>query len=144
MTVDTHKSIINYIYNLLTADAGLIAALGGTVRLSLTWAPPDETFPYLVHRIDLAGWSTANSPLRRGTYIIDIWSDSTNADQILAIRNEVKRLLNGLQFATAEVDMAMLWLQTDGFIPEATQNIWHYTMQLNIRMQELNGQPLLN
>ena len=67
----------------------------------------------------------------------------TNANEILAIRNEVKRLLNGYEFSTTEVDMAKLWLQTDGFIPEATQNIWHYTMQFNIRMQETNGKPLL-
>ena len=144
MTTDTHKSILASIYNLLTADAGLIAAMGGTVRLYPVWATPDAAFPYLVNRIDLSGWSVEYSPLRKGTYIIDVWSNSTNANEILAIRNEVKRLLNGLQFATAEVDMAMLWLQTDGFIPEAAENIWHYTMQFNIRMLEENGQPRLN
>lgn len=141
---DRHASALTKIYTTLTDDATLKAAMGGTVRLSLTWAPPDETFPYLVHRIDLTGWSVDHSPLRRGTYIIDIWSDSTNANEIFAIRKEVMRLLNGLQFTTAEVDMAMLWLQTDGFIPEATQNIWHYTMQFNVRMQEINGQPRLS
>lgn len=144
MTTDTQKSILTAIYNLLTSDVTLKAAMGGTCRLFLTWATPDAEFPYLVNRIDLSGWSVEYSPLRKGTYIIDIWSNSTNANEILAIRNEVKRLLNGLQFVTAEVDMAMLWLQTDGFIPEATQNIWHYTMQFNIRMLEENGQPRLN
>ncbi len=143
MTVDTQKSILTYIYTRLTTDATLVTACGGTVRLYPVWATPDAAFPYLVNRIDLSGWSVDYSPLRTGTYIIDLWSDSTNADEVLAIRNEVKRLLNGLEFSTAEVDMAKIWLQTDGFIPEETQNIWHYTMQFNLRMQEVNGKPLL-
>lgn len=143
MTVDTQKSILTYIFTRLTTDATLMTACGGTVRLYPVWALPDATFPYLVNRIDLSDWSVYGSPLRKGTYIIDLWSNSTNAEEILAIRTEVKRLLNGLDFSTAEVDMAKLWLQTDGFIPEATQNIWHYSMQFNLRMQETNGQPLL-
>jgi len=143
MTTDTQKSILTSIYNTLTADATLITACGGTVRLYPVWATPDATFPYLVNRIDLSGWSVYGSPLRKGTYIIDLWSNSTNADEILAIRTEVKRLLNGLDFSTAEVDMAKLWLQTDGFIPESVQNIWHYTMQFDLRMKEVNGQPIL-
>lgn len=143
MTKDSTKSILEAIYTRLTADATLTTACGGTVRLYPVLATPDAAFPYLVNRIDLAGWSVEYSPLRKGTYIIDLWSNSTNADEILAIRNEVKRLLNGYEFSTTEVDMAKLWLQTDGFIPEATQNIWHYTMQFNIRMQETNGKPLL-
>ena len=144
MTVDIQKSLLGYIYTLLTADATLMTACGGTVRLYPVWAEPDAVFPYLVDRIDFTGWVNEYSPIRNGKYLIDLWSYSPNADSILAIRKEVNRLLNGLKFTTAEVDVARLWLQTDGFVPESTQGIWHYTMQFNIWV--LNGdedrQPL--
>jgi hypothetical protein len=97
-----------------------------------------------VDRIDFTGWVNEYSPIRNGKYLVDLWSYSPNADSILAIRKEICRLLNGLKFATAEVDNARLWLQTDGFVPESTQGIWHYTLQFNIWV--LNGdedrQPL--
>ena len=140
---DTQKSLLTAIYNRLTADAGLITTCGGTVRLYPVWAEPDAKFPYLVHRIDFQGWTEDYSPMRTGKYLVDLWSYSANADSILAIRTEVLRLLNGLTFSTAEVDVARLWLQTDGFIPESTQGIWHYTMQFTIWAKaDDNGQPL--
>jgi hypothetical protein len=143
MTVDTQKSLLTSIYNLLTADAALKAACGGTVRLYPVWAEPDATFPYLVHRIDFQGWVSEYNPLREGKYLIDLWSYSVNADEILAIRTEVLRLLNGLTFSTTEVDVARTWLQTDGFVPESTQGIWHYAMQFTIWAKaDSNGQPL--
>ena len=132
VTVDTQKSLLTYIYNLLTTDEDLKAAMGGTVRLYLTWATPDAEFPYLVHRIDmgiLADWS----PQARCTYYLDIWSDSPNAEEILAIRKLIMTLLDGLDFVTDETTECFLWIQTDGFIPETEPGIWHYACQFNLK-----------
>ena len=143
MTVDVQKSLLGALYTRLTTDATLITACGGTVRLYPVWALPDAAFPYLVNRIDFQGWTTDYSPMRTGKYLIDLWSYSVNADEILAIRKEVLRLLNGYKFSTTEVDVARLWLQTDSFIPESTQGIWHYAMQFTIWAKaDNNGQPL--
>jgi len=132
MTVDIQKSLVTYIYNLLTTDVDLKAAMGDTVRLYLTWAKPDAVFPYLVHRIDmgiLGDWS----PEARCTYYLDIWSHSYEADEILAVRKLIMELLDGLIFPTDETTDCHLWIQTDGFVPEVEQDIWHYACQFNLK-----------
>lgn len=132
MTVDIQKSLLAYIYNLLTTDSDLEAAMGGTVRLYLTWAKPNAVFPYLVHRIDmgiLGDWS----PEAVCTYYLDIWSDSSNAEEILAIRKEIMTLLDGLIFSTTETTDCHLWIQMDGFVPEVEEGIWHYACQFNLK-----------
>ena len=140
----TVKSLLTAIYNRLTQDSGLIALMGAIPRVYAVWAEPDALFPYIVTRIDFTGWVADYSPLRNGKYLVDLWSYSVNADEILAIRKEVLRLLNGYKFSTTEVDDARLWLQTDAFVPESTQGIWHYAMQFNIwsRGTDTNGRPL--
>jgi hypothetical protein len=137
MTLDPQASLITYIYNLLTTDATLISNMGGTVRLSLTWAPPDCAFPYLVNRIDMSNVSDY-SPIRRGTFYIDIWSDSPSASEALIIRKRLMELLDNLTFSTAEVDSVAMWRQTDGFVPESTEGIWHYAIQMNMRITVLS------
>ena len=132
MTVDTQTSLLTYLWNLLTGDTDLKAAMDGTVRCYLTWAKPDATFPYLVHRIDmgiLGDWS----PEAVCAYYLDIWSDSPNADQILGIRKRIMELLDGLIFSTDETTDCHLWIQTDGFVPEVEQDIWHYACLFNLK-----------
>jgi len=132
MATDIQKSLLTYIYDLLTTDASLMSAMGGSVRLYLTWATPDAELPYLVQRLDmgiLADWS----PVARCTYLLDIWSDSSNAEEILAIRALLMGLLDGLDFSTDETSECYLWIQTDGFIPEPEPGIWHYTCQFNLK-----------
>jgi len=131
MTLDTQKSILTYLWNLLTGDTDLETAMGGTVRCYLTWAEPNATFPYLVHRIDIA--PAEPFPMRQATYYLDIWSDSPNADEILAIRKIIIELLDELEPTTDEIKGARLWSQTEGFIPESEQGIWHYAIQWNLR-----------
>jgi len=130
-TVDTQKSLLTYLFNLLTTDVTLKAAMGGTVRLYPTWAEPDAVFPYLVHRIDIA----AAEPfmMRQATYYLDIWSDSPNADAILAIRKRLIELLDELEPSTTDIAGGRLWLQTDGFVPESEGGIWHYATMWNLR-----------
>ena len=132
MTVDIQKSLLSYIYNLLTTDDDLKTAMGGTVRLYLTWAKPDAVFPYLVQRIDI-GRATEWSPERPSTYYLDIWSDSPNAEEILAIRTLLMGLLDNIEFLTDETTEVHLWVQTDAFVPEVEQGIWHYAMQFNLK-----------
>lgn len=130
--VDIQKALITHIDTLLTSDTALKAAMGGEVRLFLTFAAPDTEFPYLVHRVDM-GILGDFSPVARCTYIIDIWSYSPSADEALDIRSEIMRLLDGLTFSTDEASDNWLWIQTDGFIPESTQDIWHYSCQFNLK-----------
>ena len=130
MVLDTQKSLLTYIYNLLTNDTDLKAAMGGTVRLELTWAKPDTVFPYLVHRLDIV--ADDFYPMRRAVYYLDIWSDSDTAEEILAIRQLIIALLDELEFSTTEATRARFLLQTDGFIPEVEQGIWHYAIMFNL------------
>jgi len=130
MVLDTQVSLLTYLEARLTDDTDLQDAMGGTVRLALVWAPPDYEFPYLVHRIDInvdPFW-----PARNSVYYLDIWSDSPNANEILAVRKIIIELLDELRFSTDEVDRADLYLQTDGFIPESEDGIWHYAIMFNM------------
>ena len=131
MVVDTQKSLLTYIYDLLTGNTGLKTAMGGTVRLALTWAQPDTVFPYLVHRLDVV--ADDFYPMRRAVYYLDVWSDSPAAEEVLAIRQLIIALLDELEFSTAEATRARFLLQTDGFIPEPEQGIWHYAIMFNLR-----------
>jgi len=112
MVSDTQKSLLTYLWDLLTGDSDLETAMGGTVRCYLTWAEPNAEFPYLVHRIDIA--PAEPFMMRQATYYLDIWSDSPNADELLAIRKVIIELLDELEPNTTEAKAARLWLQTVG------------------------------
>lgn len=130
--LDIQQSLITAIYNLLTADTTLKSNMGGTVRLYHTWAETDAVFPYLVHRIDIANvadWC----PVRRCTYYLDIWSDSPNASECLSIRKQIMALLDDYHSSTDETTEYFIWIQTDGFIPEQEEGIWHYALQFNLK-----------
>ena len=134
MTVkDSQKSILDYIYTLLTSDATLKAAMGGTVRLFHTVATPDAEFPYLVNRLDIR--STGFFPNQISTYYLDIWSDNPDSNaEVLPIRKRILELIDELQFDTTECVNGKIWKDNaDGFIPEPEPNIWHYAMQFNLR-----------
>lgn len=130
--MDIQESLLTAIYNLLTNDATLKTKMGGSVRLYLVWAPPDAEFPYLVHRIDispLADWS----PQSKNTYLMDIWSHSSSAEETLDIRERLMDLLDGLDSSTDETSEYWLWKQADGFIPETSEGIWHYACQFYLK-----------
>jgi len=132
MTLDIQESLFTKLYTTLTADATLKTAMGGTVRLYPVWAKTDATFPYLVHRIDMRVGGIF--PESIGTYLLDIWSDSPNASEIVAIRKRIFELLDQLQFNTTEVKNVTIRIQTDGFVPETEEGIWHYTFQFSISL----------
>ena len=132
---DIQEALLTYIYDRLVADTGLKSDMGGTVRLALAWAKPDTAFPYLVHRIDFGPDTDDTNIMRRATYYIDIWSDSPNASEVLAIRQEIVESLDELEFNTAsnEATRARFFLQTDAFIPEIEDGIFHYAIMFNLR-----------
>ena len=126
MVLDTQESLLDYIYDRLTKNEGLKEAMGGTVRLELTWAKPDTKFPYLVHRIDIRK-EPGTHVIQAATYYLDIWSDSPSAfDEITPIRKILIGLLDELVFSTADVSLVHIEIMSDGFIPEMEQGIWHY------------------
>ncbi len=125
MTIDLQQSLMTYIWDLLTADATLKARMGGAVRCYLTWADEDAAFPYLVQRLDVRR-EPGTHVIRRASYYLDIWSDSPNAAEILLIRERLIQLLDELVFSTDDVGQVHIALDTDGFIPESEQGIWHY------------------
>lgn len=132
---DINESLLTSIYTRLTQDTTLKSLMGGSVRLSLTWAPPEATFPYLVHRLDMsriADWS----PKVRFTYLLDIWSYSSNADEIFDIREQLMNLLDNYQGTTSDGVDFWMWKQTSGLIPETAENIWHLAIQMNLRCIE--------
>lgn len=131
VSIDTQKALFTYIYNLLTEDATLKAAMGGEVRLFPTWAGIDAQFPYLVHRFDLSPLGFV--PMRIATYYLDLWSDSPNVSEILTMRDQIIILLDETYPAPTEIAAGRLWIQTEGFVPEVERGIWHYATQWNLR-----------
>ena len=137
MALDIDKAITDYIYNLLTDDteraaAALKAEMGGTVRMAYNMATPDTKFPYLVHRIALS--ADTFYPMGGGVYYLDIWSDSPNGDEALAIRKLIMNIIDEIEFDTAldEATRVRVVWQADTFVVEAEQYIWHRAMMFNL------------
>ena len=142
MTTDIQTSLMTAIYNLLTTDATLMSSCGGSVDLYPVWAKKDADFPYLVHRIDMSyeDWN----PVILCTYFIDVWSYSTNATEVVAIKNRIIALLDNRDSLTAETTNYHTWLQSETFVPESTDDIWHYAMQFDLKwIKDANTGTLL-
>lgn len=142
MTLDIQESLLTAIYTRLTADATLQTNMGGSVSLYPVWAKPDAAFPYLVHRIDMRAGEIW--PERFGVYLIDIWSNSPIATEIVAIRKRIIELLDEYNFNTTDVKNVMLSLETDGFIPETEPDIWHYSLQFSFRLWRQSEMVYIN
>ncbi len=130
--IDTMQSILSEIYDTLTGDETLTTAMGGSVKVYPIEATIDVSMPYLIHRIDLAPpgdfWVK-----QAGTYVVDIYSDSSNIAEILSIRKRIIELLDERDMSTTEAGNIHLWKQTDGSIPTDEPGIYHYALQFNIR-----------
>ena len=132
VAVDTQRSVLGSIYDTLSADSTLKTAMGGTVRLYPVQAAPDTLFPFMVHRLDMG--MLEPFPMREATYILDIFSDGDNINEITTIRQRLITLLDEKLFSTTDVVSIRMWLQTEGFVPEIESGIWHYAIQMNVRM----------
>ena len=126
MTVDVRRSLINYLWTLLTSDFTLMTLMGGTVRCY--WkVEADAEFPYLAHRIDIRKEPGAYC-VQRATYYLDIFCKSDDAAEITSIRERLVQLLDELVFDTDDVKRVHIEIFTDGDIPEPEQGIWHYAI----------------
>ena len=143
MATDLEKSLMAYLWTRLTTDATLLAALGGTARCYLAWAVPDATFPYLVHRLAIRKHSGTHV-VQKAAYYLDIWSDSPNAEEILAIRVLIVGLLDELVFSTADVKQCHIEFMTSGFVPEPEQGIWHYATMWDIAFRRDTEAGIIN
>lgn len=127
--IDTQASLLTHIYDvLLKGDDDLKAAMGSDRTdewLYLTWAKPDAVFPYLVHRLDIAR-EPGTHVIQRGTYYLDIWSDSPNVDEILGIRKRLIEILDERIFSTDDVSLVHIEYFSGGDSPEPEEGIWHY------------------
>lgn len=132
MALDIDKAITDYIYSLLTEDTYLQTAMGGTVRMAYNMATPDTEFPYLVHRLALS--ADDFYPASQAVYYLDIWSDSPNGDEALAIRKLIMNIIDEIEFNTAldEATRVRVVWQGDTFVVEAEQYIWHRAMMFNL------------
>jgi len=130
--MDTIASLLTELWGRLTDAEGELFELIG-MRVYNTWAIPDATMPYLVHRLELNATGDV-FPMRQGSYIVDIWDYSPNVDRLLSIREQIITLLDELEFSNTEVAAGRIWLQTDGQIPEPEQGIQHYSLLFNIRL----------
>ncbi|OPZ77306.1 MAG: hypothetical protein BWY79_01231 [Actinobacteria bacterium ADurb.Bin444] len=140
---DLQTMLLGQMFDVLTVDSTLVATFGawdGTTNpwLYPVWAKPDAPMPYICHRFELRAndgeWVT-----RTGTYLVDIFSSSNKADEALAIRDRCMTLLDQQSWdissgGTEYVTALRLSLQTDGFVPEDTEDTWHYVLQFNCRL----------
>lgn len=127
MTVDARRSLINYLWTLLTDDIALKADMGGTVRCYYSKAKADASFPYLVHRLPIRPMPGTHV-IQSGTYYLDIWSHSDDSTEITNIRERLVQLLDQLDFNTDDVGLAHMELLSDDDVPSDEQGIWHYAM----------------
>jgi len=132
MVLDIQESLMSSLYTTLTGDATLKSLMGGTVRLYPIHARPNAAFPYLVNRIDM-GIDGDWNPVRRCTYYLDIWSNSDKTEETTDIRQRIMTLIDDYNSSTDETTDFRLWIQTDGFIPEMAENIFHYAIQFNLK-----------
>jgi hypothetical protein len=147
--VDTIRAFTQALWYRVTQDDDLEVIMDKTPELYLVWAQKDAPMPYLVHRID----DNALDPwvMRSGTYHIDLWDYDQTATTVYAMRKRVIGLLDRAvigytdpnqgffvtqPFAGEPIPIliaARLYLGNSGFIPEDTENIWHYAMTFNMR-----------
>lgn len=127
MTVDVRRSLINYLWSRLTTDSALKTLMGASFRCYWPIADEDASFPYLVHRLPISAEPGAY-PVQRGTYYLDIWSDSDDGSEITSIRERIIELLDELDFSTSDIGVAHLAFFSDDDIPTGERGIWHFAM----------------
>jgi len=143
MATDLEKSLIDYLWIKYTDSTTLKAAMGGTVRCYLAWAIPDATFPYLVHRLAIRK-HPGTHVVQKAAYYLDIWSDSPDANEILAIRVLIVGLLDELVFSTADVKQCHIEFMSSGFVPESEQDIFHYATMWDIAFRRDTEAGIIN
>ena len=147
--MDTQSAIRYAIWYRLTQDPEMVRLFGGQVPLHLVWAPKDAPLPYMVHRFQN---DRVDTVIKNGRWYLDFWDYNANAERIYAISGRAIELMEcsvlGLVDSGSEyvwvcqavqdaprdlLVAARFYLQSDGDVPEDTQNIWHYATTWNVR-----------
>jgi len=131
MAVETGQAIITAIYNRLTADTALKAAMGGSVRLYRVMAPADPDMPYLVHRMESAAYDHSQS-----TYWLDLWHYGADSATVDTIIERIRVLLENWRITTGDSEIGagrMLFNpKGSGFVPSDNNLVWHYSTMWTI------------
>lgn len=87
--VDLQKAI----HALLTADAGLVAKLGGQKVFDAT--PPNVAFPYIgFGRTSMFDWSTGTEIGTEQLFTIHVWSKAKGKTETLEIMETIRQLID--------------------------------------------------
>jgi len=104
--VDLQRSI----HALLTADAGLVARLGGQKVFDAT--PPNAVFPYISFgRTTLYDWSTGTEIGTEQLFTIHVWSKAKGKTETLEIMETVRQLIDAAPAALGEHVLVNLALE---------------------------------
>lgn len=134
--MELETALLGKFWTVLTSDATLQAAMGGTVRLYPDWAVDDATWPFLVHKFDFR--ATEFFPILNGSYTIDLWSDTDTLAEILAMRDRIMTLLDEKTWdiqdgGIDQVTVFRIWLQGSTPVAEPMPGIHHRVILFNIR-----------
>jgi len=123
--MDLRHALLKAVWDLLTGDAALQALCGGTVRLIDGMPLRDTDFPYLTQAFDLEV-SEKSWALQDGTWLLDIWDHSPNADLVLEIRHRVITLMDQriLQPTGGEIKVAQVMFKGDSKGPTDSPSIY--------------------
>jgi hypothetical protein len=87
--VDLQKAI----HGLLTADAALVAKLGGQKVFDAT--PPNAAFPYVSFgRTSIYDWSTGTESGTEQLFTIHVWSKAKGKTETLEIMETIRQLID--------------------------------------------------
>ena len=131
--MDTIQAITNTIHAYLAADDALIALMGGEVRGYMTWAPQDESAPYLVYSPVVRGPSPGEPsrlyPEKLGDFAVAIWDESGSPASTLLIAGRVIALLSRYGFDTAGGEATQVMLGTPPIsqpVPDEELDWWRH------------------
>ncbi|MFH1793147.1 MAG: DUF3168 domain-containing protein [Pseudomonadota bacterium] len=81
------------IHSLLTADAGLVAKLGGQKVFDAT--PPNAAFPYVSFgRTSIYDWSTGTESGTEQLFTVHVWSKAKGKTETLEIMETIRQLID--------------------------------------------------
>lgn len=81
------------IHSLLTADAGLVAKLGGQKVFDTT--PPNAAFPYVSFgRTSIYDWSTGTESGTEQLFTVHVWSKAKGKTETLEIMETIRQLID--------------------------------------------------
>jgi hypothetical protein len=131
--MDTSRALIEAVETLLTADATLISAMGGLVRLRYDHAVQDEANPYIV--LDFAGEPDVRLwAMEEAEVTLTLWSKSGNAVQLWAMRDRVLLLLDQLWMTITEMGDGVRWRKIiDQNIPTDERDWWRCEIIFAVR-----------